>query len=130
MRRLVALILLSAALLGIGSPAIACASAAAAGDCCPAGAPSGCRQVYEQLDLAATAYCLTRSAPSAVVSAERSGGAQFLENDGGSADPAIIVGAFVSSADHVLSSIFDAAIVHSAARDRSLTYLHTGRLRL
>jgi hypothetical protein len=130
MRRLLALILLWAGLLGAGSPAIACASAAAAGDCCPAGAPSGCRQVYEQLDVAATAYCLTRSAPSAVASAERSRGPQLLENDCGSPDPVVIAGAFVPFADDAPSSTSGATIVHSAATDRSLTYLHTGRLRL
>jgi hypothetical protein len=130
MRRLLALILLWAGLLGAGSPALACASAAAAGDCCPAGAPSGCRQVYEQLDLAATAYSLTRSTPSAVVSAERSRGPQLLENDCGSPDPVVIAGAVVAFAHNAPPSIFDAPIVHSAATDRSLTYLHTGRLRL
>jgi hypothetical protein len=129
MRRLIALIVLLAGLFGAGSPVIACV-AAAAGDCCPAGAPSGCGQSYEQLKLAATACCLTGSASSPIVSAESSRGLQALARDCGSGDPVISSSTFPSLADAAPSSQIDAVIVRSSATDRSLTYLQTGRLRL
>lgn len=128
MSRILALIVLGAALLG-GSPLVACASGAA-GDCCPPGAPAGCGTT-EQLDIAATTCCLTGSAQSPAVSAERSREQQTLNHDCGSADPVGIVTTLVSLPHEVTrSSAFDAALNRAAAPDRSLTYLHTGRLRL
>ena len=127
MRRMLALIVLYAALLG-GSPVFACASAA--GDCCPPGDPAGCGQT-EQRDLAATACCLTGSTQSPAVSAERIREQQPLQHDCGPVDPVAIVTALVSLPHEAgQSSGFDAAINRAAAPDRSLTYLHTGRLRL
>lgn len=130
MRRMIALIVLWAGLLGAGSPALACATAGAAGDCCPPGAPSGCSQGFEQLDVAATACCVTGSASSPIASAESSRGSQHWERDCGAADPVVIADAFDSLQPSGQSSGFDTAIIDSALPDRSLTYLHTGRLRL
>ena len=62
--------------------------------------------------------------------AEHDRGPQSLEDDGGSADPVVIAGAFSLLLDDGMSSGIDAAIVGSILIDRSLTYLHTGRLRL
>jgi hypothetical protein len=129
MRRLIAMIVLLAGLFGAGSSAIAC-TAGAAGDCCPAGAPSGCSQGYEQLELAATACCLTGSASSPIVSAESNRGLQALPRDCGSPDPVASSSIFALLADAAPCSQIDATIVRSSATDRSLTYLHTGRLRL
>jgi hypothetical protein len=119
MRRLIALIVIFAGLLAAGSAALACASAAATGDCCPAGAPSGCIEMYQQLDAAPTASCVTSLAPSPVVSADR-----------GSTDPVIVAGTLGLPAELARSSGLNGTIVDSAPTDRSLTYLHTGRLRL
>jgi hypothetical protein len=121
MRRLIALIVICAGLLGAGSAALACASAAATGDCCPPGAPSGCIEMYQQLDAAPIASCVTSSAASQILSADRGHG---------SADPAIIAGTPGSPPDLARSSRLDPPIIRSAPTDRSLTYLHTGRLRL
>jgi hypothetical protein len=120
MRRLIAFIVICAGLLGAGSVAFACATAAATGDCCPAGAPSGCIQMYEQLDAAVTACSVTSTAPSSVLSADR----------GHDSPDSIIAGDLDWLAEHVQSSGLDAAFIRSAPTDRSLTYLHTGRLRL
>jgi hypothetical protein len=129
MRRIAALIVLWAGLLG-GSPVLACGTGAA-GDCCPPDAPAGCGQTNEPIELAATTCCLTSSAPSPAVSAERGREQQFLKDDCGSADPVGIATALVSLPhEERQSSGFDPAINRAAAPDRSLTYLHTGRLRL
>jgi len=121
MRRLIALIVIFAGLLAAGSATLACASAAATGDCCPAGAPSGCIDLYQQLDAAPTASCVTSIAPSPVVSAERGRG---------STDPVIAAGTLTLPPELARSSASIPTIVDSAPTDRSLTYLHTGRLRL
>jgi hypothetical protein len=128
MRRILALIVLCAALMG-GSPVFACASGRA-GDCCPPGAPAGCGQTG-QLDPAATTCCLTGSSQSSAAAAERVREQQFLKDDYGPVDPGAIVAALVSLPHEVRqSSGCDAAINRAAAPDRSLTYLQTGRLRL
>ena len=121
MRRLIALIVIFAGLMAAGSAALACASAAATGDCCPTGAPSGCIEMYQQLDAAPAASCVTSIAPAPVVSANR---------DRGSADPFIVADTPSLPAQVARSSGLDGTIVDSAPTDRSLTYLHTGRLRL
>jgi hypothetical protein len=121
MRRLIALIVIFAGLLAAGSAALACASAAATGDCCPAGAPSGCIEMYQQLDAAPTVFCVTSVTPSPVMSAERGRGPM---------DPVIVAATLGLPADLAHSSGFNGTIVDSAPTDRSLTYLHTGRLRL
>jgi hypothetical protein len=121
MRRLLALIVICAGLLGAGSAAFACATAAATGDCCPPGAPSGCIEMYQQLDAAPSASCVTSSAASPVLSAERGHG---------SADPVIVARTPGLLPELVRSSRLDASIILSAPPDRSRTYLHTGRLRL
>ena len=111
MRRLLALIVLGAALLG-GSPVFACVTGAA-GDCCP------------------TTCCLTGSTQSPAVSAERIREQQPLQLECGRVDPVAIVTALVSLPHEIRqSSGFDAASNRAAAPDRSLTYLQTGRLRL
>ena len=121
MRRLIALIVICAGLLGAGSAAFACATAAATGDCCPPGAPSGCIEMYQQLDAAPAASCVTSSATSPVLA---------LERGHGSADPGIVARTPGPIPQLVRSSGLDASIIFSAPPDRSLTYLHTGRLRL
>jgi hypothetical protein len=77
--------------------------------------------MYQQLDAAPSASCVTSSAASPVLSAERSRG---------SADPVIVALMPGALAQLVRSSRLDARSVRSAPTDRSLTYLHTGRLRL
>ena len=121
MRRLIALIVIFAGLLAAGSAALACASAAATGDCCPAGAPSGCIEMYQQLDAAPAVSCATSIAASQVVSAER---------DRGPTDPVILASTLGSPAKRAQSSGLHGTIVDPAPTDRSLTYLQTGRLRL
>jgi hypothetical protein len=121
MRRLIAFIVICAGLLGAGSAAFACATAAATGDCCPPGAPSGCIEMYKQLNAAPTASCVTSSAASQILSAERGRG---------SADPVIVAGTPGPLPQLVRSSVLDGSVIRSAPTDRSLTYLHTGRLRL
>jgi hypothetical protein len=131
MRRIVALIVLWAGLLGAATPVFACTSSGANGDCCPPGAPAGCGHTTEQFDLAATTCCLTGGAPSPMVSAEPGREQQIVDQDGGSPDPIAIVSALISlPRDAALSCGFAATTLRPAATDLSRTYLHTGRLRL
>jgi hypothetical protein len=129
MRRLIALLVLWTALLGVGSPAFACATAAA-GDCCPPGALTGCSQTYEQSDVVATICCITAPAPSQVVSVEAGRERQVLQLDRGSPDPIVIVSKSATLSEFQQRTHFTAPLVSSASTDASLTYLRTGRLRL
>jgi hypothetical protein len=129
MRRFIAFWVLWAGLLGAGSPAFACASAAAAGDCCPPGAP-GCTQAYEQLGIEATVCCITAAAPSQMVSAERGRELRALQDDCRSSDPVATVSTSFPFPAPASPVRFNAPNVSSALRDDSLTYLRTGRLRL
>lgn len=130
MRRFLALLVLWAGLLGAGSPAFACATAAAAGDCCPPGAPTGCTQIYEQLDIEAIICCVTVAAPSQAVTAEPGRQAQAAQREHGSADPIALSAPSRSLQDLRSTTRLAASHVSAAHTDASLTYLHTGRLRL
>jgi hypothetical protein len=128
MRRFLTLLLLLAGLIGASVPAFACA-AADAGECCPANAPSGCSQAYEQLASEASVCCVSTTAPARIVAPEPGRELQ-IQGDRGSPDPAALTIASASSLNrHHCCQL--AALPHSAEyADASLTYLHTGRLRL
>src|SRR5215207_511260 len=129
MRRFIAFLVLWAGLVGAGSPAFACATAAAAGDCCPPGAPR-CTQAYEQLGIEATVCCITAAAPSQLVSAERGRELQPIQDDCRSTDPVATGSASFRLPNPASPARFNPPRVSSALRDDSLTYLRTGRLRL
>jgi hypothetical protein len=119
MRRILAILVVWAGLVGTGTTAFACVSAAAAGDCCPAGAPSGCAQLYEQLE----------AAPAQMVAAEPARELQVAQRDHGPTDPVFVTVATPCVPDP--GSTADLTVCALSARtDASLTYLHTGRLRL
>jgi hypothetical protein len=122
MRRYLAMLMVWVGLIGAGVPAFACASAAAAGDCCPPNAPSGCTSVYEQIGVVQSMCCVTAAAPAQMVAAEG--------RSHGSPDPNVLPVSPASSldvrrADYVVEPLFSVRLT-----DASLTYLHTGRLRL
>jgi hypothetical protein len=119
MRRLIALFVLWIGLVGAGSSAFACATAAATGDCCPPGTDAGCSQTYEQLAVDAAIGCVTAAAPSRVV-----------QRDCGSADPVAPAAAVRALVDFGHLPCCEAPRACPARTDASLTYLHTGRLRL
>jgi hypothetical protein len=129
MRRLFALFVLWVGLIAAGAPAFACATAAAAGNCCPVDGPFGCAQLYEQLGAEATACCVTAAAPSVMVSAEWSRELHIAQSDHGSVDPVAAV-ASLPSILHRRDSQLALPIPAPAHTDASLTYLHTARLRL
>lgn len=130
MRRFIAFLVLWAGLLGVGSPAFACAAAASAGDCCPPGAPSGCTQAYQQLDIEARICCVTAAAPSQMVSTERGRELQAVQDDCRSADPIAIVSTSSLLPDLGRPARIIVSNLSSARTDARLTYLRTGRLRL
>jgi hypothetical protein len=129
MRRLFALFVLWVGLIAAGAPAFACATAAAAGNCCPDDASSGCAQLYEQLGAQATVCCATASAPSVVVSAEPSRELHIAQCDDGLGKP-IAAAASLSSILYLRDSQLALPVPAPARTDASLTYLHTARLRL
>jgi hypothetical protein len=129
MRRLFALLVVWVGLITAGAPAFACATAAAAGNCCPADAPSGCAQLYEQLGAQATVCCATAAAPSVMVSAEPNRELHIAQSDHGSVDPVADV-ASLSSILHRRDSQLALPLPAPTHPDSSLTYLHTARLRL
>lgn len=130
MRRFIALLMLCAGLFGAGSPALACATAAAAGDCCPSGAPSGCTQAYEQLGIEASICCLTAAAPAHLVVADPGRELQVVQPERRSADPVHAGVMAPVFADLRYPTLPELPAVSSSRTDASLTYLRTGRLRL
>lgn len=127
MRRFLALLMVFAGLIGAGAPAFACA-AGAAGDCCPANAPSGCTPEYAQFGVEQSACCATAAAPVQMVAAEPS--REVQARNPGSPDPNVLPVSFVSSLDLRDTSRVAAPAFSARCPDASLTYLHTGRLRL
>jgi hypothetical protein len=119
MRRSIALFVLWIGLVGAGSSAFACATAASLGDCCPPGTDAGCNQTYEQLAVDAAIGCVTAVASS-----------QVVQRDCGSADPVVTVAAASAFIDSSHLPSCEAPRACPARTDASLTYLHTGRLRL
>lgn len=130
MRRLLAIFVVWAGLIGAGAPAFACATAAAAGDCCPSSAPSGCASGYEQLGVEAIICCATVAAPSLVVFAEPGRELQVAQCDHGPADPVPAAAPLASVTDLRNPQRFALTDSAQAPTDASLTYLQTGRLRL
>lgn len=129
MRRLFPLLVLWIGLIGAGAPAFACATAAAAGDCCPPGSPTGCAQPYEQLGAEAIVCCATADTPSAMVAADAGRELQIAQGDHESADPAAAVASILSVLD-LRDSKLALPVTDSVLADASLTYLTTARLRL
>jgi hypothetical protein len=127
MHRFHALLLVFAGLIGAGAPAFACASAAA-DDCCPANAPSGCTPEYQQLGVEQSVCCATAAAAAQIVAAEP--GREVQGRNPGSPDPNVLPVSPASSlvSRHVGRPV--APLFAARCTDASLTYLHTGRLRL
>ena len=127
MRRFLALLVVFAALIGAGAPAFACALGAAAGDCCPANAP-GCTPAYEQFGVEQRVCCVTTAAPAQIVAAEP--GREVQGRNPGSPDPNVLPVSPVASLDVQRSGRLTPSHFSARDTDASLTYLHTGRLRL
>lgn len=112
MRRFLAMLVVLVGLIGAVAPAFACASAAG-GDCCPANAPSGCAPQYQ---------------PAFAVEPGRE--LQVAQRDLGSVDPVVSTNSLSSLLDPGRASRLEVPLLPAACPDASLTYLHTGRLRL
>jgi hypothetical protein len=130
MRRFLALFMLLAGLIGAGASAFACAAAGAAGDCCPANSPSGCTPEYEQFAVESSVCCITATAPAQIVAAEPGRELQLAQGERGSADPIVPTTSPVSSLDPRRAGRLAVPLLSARYTDASLTYLHTGRLRL
>jgi hypothetical protein len=127
MRRFLALLMVFAGLIGAGAPAIACAIGAA-GDCCPTNAPSGCTPEYQQLGVESSVCCVAAAAPAQIVSAEP--GREVQGRNPGSPDPNVLPLCFASSLSLRVCGAITTPAFCTRCTDASLTYLHTGRLRL
>jgi hypothetical protein len=130
MRRFLVLLLLLAGFIGAGGPAFACATAAAAGECCPVNAPSGCTRGYEQVGSEASICCVTPTAPAQVVAAESGRELHVVQDDRGSPDPVALTVASGSSLYRQRAGRLAVPLLSAECADASLTYLHTARLRL
>lgn len=131
MRRLFALLVVCAGLLGVTAPALACVAAALAGDCCPPGQTTGCGEQapIERVEAAAVAVCcVSAPASSPIVAIESTRKAQGERVDS-SPEPLPVIASIVASVALDARSARDAPIT-AAFADASLTYLQTGRLRL
>jgi len=125
MRRFLALLMVFAGLLGAAAPAFACATAAS--DCCPANAP-GCTPEYQQFGVEPSVCCVTPAAPAQIVAAKS--GREVQGSNPGSPDPNVLPVSFTSSLDRRGACHIAADPCSARRADASLTYLHTGRLRL
>jgi hypothetical protein len=127
MRRFLALLMVFAGLVGAVAPAFACAIGAA-GDCCPTNAPSGCTPEYEQLGVEPSVCCVTAAAPVQMVTAEP--GREVQGRNPGSPDSNVLPVSSAASLDLRVASRLAAPAFSTRCTDASLTWLHTGRLRL
>jgi hypothetical protein len=125
-RRLTALLVVWVALLGVGSPALACAFR----DCCATtGSHLPCETGGRSASLAAEAArcCVTAPAPSSSVCIV----AARINPDGhhgaGFSGPAVLVNGAIAPAIRPLTPN---PVDHSYRVNASQTYLHTARLRL
>jgi hypothetical protein len=125
MRVSTALLVLWMVLIGALAPALACAASQSGDDCCPPGAPSDCR----------IAWSFDRADQTAAVPRAlwiESTGAQLAHAAaGGSPDSsALPAAAFQFPSDRHLHSLSFGVPASEFLADATLTYLHTGRLRL
>jgi hypothetical protein len=125
MRLSTALLVLWTALIGALAPTLACAASQSGGDCCPPDAPADCR----------IAWSFDRADETAAVARAHSiesTGAQLADaDDGGSPDSsALPAAAFQFPSDRYLHSLSFGVPASEFVADATLTYLHTGRLRL
>jgi hypothetical protein len=127
LQRLMALLVLWAGLLGVGSQALACVTSAPADDCCPPGVPSPCGDPGTSGSTPTTICCVVAPTPDSIVAsnvcqpeAKRSFGSP------GPLGPPTAT-AQATSACRVAIPTLSHSPLHSDAR---LTYLRTGRLRL
>jgi len=131
MRRLFALLVICAGLLGVTAPALACVAAALAGDCCPPGQTTGCGEQapIERVEAPAVAVCcLSAPVTSPIVAIESARKAQGERVDS-SPEPLPVIGPIAAS---VALDVRPARAppIGASFVDASLTYLQTGRLRL
>jgi hypothetical protein len=124
MRLSTALLVLWMALIGALAPALACAASQSGGDCCPPDAPADCR----------IAWSFDRADQTAAVTGAlsiESTGAQLAHADNvGSPDSALPAAPFQFLSDRYLQSLSCGVPASEFLADATLTYLHTGRLRL
>lgn len=126
MRRFLALLMVFAGLIGACAPAFACAPGAA-GNCCPPNAP-GCTPAYEQFGVEPSMCCVAAADPVQMIAAEPARDVQ--ERNPGSPGPNVLPVSSASSPELRAAGTVDAPLFSARCTDASLTYLHTGRLRL
>jgi hypothetical protein len=128
LRRWATLLIASFAVLGLASPALACAALlSAARDCCPEGGPAPCKgQPSSEV-----ACCLVAPTPAPAASVNANTERLIPQPAGSTPDPVIL-----ATWLHTLAPVpaFSLRIEPRASfrgsADATLTYLHTGRLRL
>lgn len=130
-RRLIAIFLLCASLLGLAQPLMACAAAMSASDCCSGDPASGCTTDATPVLVATSGSCClaTPAAPtSSFVAPSRSVDETLL----GAETPGSFHSASVPGGDGRTITTCSSVRAAGAARATAatLTYLHTARLRL
>ena len=130
LRRLVASLALWIGVLGVASPALACAATAAVErDCCPEGMPAPCNGGGAG-EFGEPVCCVSAPASSQVAAQVCSRSQHAREPDSGPPDPFILSAWFEAFSGNGSAPLYIAPEWSSHRADAALTYLHTGRLRL
>lgn len=132
MRRFIAALVACAGLLGVAAPALACAAAALAGDCCPPGETTGCGEPapIERIETPTVAICCISASVSSPILSVESVRKMQAEQDVSSPEPLFVVASLVSSLALDVRCARGPPTSPPPLANASLTYLHTGRLRL
>jgi hypothetical protein len=129
LRRLTTLLVLSFVVLGMTTPALACAVASTQHDCCPDGSTAPCSGETPSIDSSGpVAACCVVAPPTSVLNG--ASGAQAEQPKHSSAPDPFLTAAWLAALTSTHLSSTPTPAVIPVRTDGELTYLRTGRLRL
>jgi len=117
-------------LVGMASPAIACAAAARHGDCCPQGSTSPCGEEKGAHQWGSSATCCVNAPAPSAVSVDVNRNTPQPQHDSGSPDPIVAFAWLATLSSHVRAPQVVVPVISLPRTDAALTWLRTGRLRL
>jgi hypothetical protein len=125
MRLPATLLVLWVALIGAVAPALACAKPQTDMDCCPPDAPADCRIAWS-FDRAEGTAAVTRTLSVQTIEID----VPHADNSGSSDVSALPAAPFQFTSNRCPRSLPNSVFASDFLSDATLTYLHTGRLRL
>ena len=117
-------------LVGVASPALACATQATGGDCCPQGPTSPCPDRPGRDSVALAVCCVNVPPAPSAVTAEVTRNKLDQLHDSGSPDPIVALTWFATFFPNVRAPPAAPSAIYLPRTSATLIWLRTGRLRL